>query len=92
MNELSFLCNRKDSEGIRLERIWTSFNIFIPDYVCNSPAYRRNEMGDPALSKGVPIWVQLEDNSYNVYELQQDISLQELLRVAETLPREECSF
>lgn len=90
MNELSFLCNRKGSKGIRLQRIYVHSNIFISDFVYNSPAYRYNEKGEKALSKGVPIWVQLEDDSYNVYELQQELSLQELLRVAETLPRTKC--
>lgn len=51
MNELSFLCNRKDTIGIRLQRIWTSSNIFIPDFVYNSLAYRCNEKGDKTLSK-----------------------------------------
>lgn len=92
MNELSFLCNKKDSKGIRLQRIWTSYNIFIPDFVYNSPAYRCNEKSDHAFSKGVPIWVQLEDDSYNVYELQQELSLRELLRVAETTPRRKRPF
>lgn len=92
MNELSFLRNREDSTGICLQRIWTSSNIFIPDFFYNSPAYRNNEKGEESLSKGVLIWVQLEDNSYNVYELKQDLSLQELLMVSETLPREKCSF
>ncbi len=87
MNELLFVCNKKDSRGIRLQRIWTSSNIFIPDFVYDSPAYRCNEKGEEALSKGVLIWVQLEDDSYNVYKLQQELSLRELLRVAKTLPR-----
>ncbi len=87
MNELLFVCNKKDSRGIRLQRIWTSSNIFIPDFVYDSPAYRCNEKGEEALSKGVLIWAQLEDDSYNVYELQQELSLRELLRVAKTLPR-----
>lgn len=87
MNELSFVCNKKDSRGIRLQQIWRSCNIFIPYSVYNSPAYRYNEKCEEALSKGVLIWVQLEDDSYNVYELQQELSLRELLRVAKALPR-----
>ncbi len=69
MNELSLSCNKKGSKGICLQRIWIPSNNFIPYFVYDSTAYRCNERGDQVLSKGVSIWVQLEYDSYNLYEL-----------------------
>lgn len=67
MNKLKFIGNR--TEGSKITLIQIDGNIYCPDSYVNPLSY---------LKKGCILWIKKDDDSFNVYELTEDMDKTDL--------------